>query len=120
MVPWRHCISGPRHPNNAEYWTVSWHIGIRIELTHILSKDWESPINGAFRRIPSAYALKGLTIHTLWRFGIPFVGSDLNVVQRTIVLLSVMVLARHNGAADGFVALFSLHVCPSLPRLRHK
>ena len=70
--------------------------------------------------MPSAYTFKGLTIHTLWRFGIPLMGPDLNAVQRAIVLLAVVMTARLNGAANGPVALFTLHVCPSLPRLRQK
>jgi len=75
---------------------------------------------GVFWRIPLAFGPKGLAIHALYCLGIGLMCPNLDAVQGAIVLLAAVITTRLNGAADGLVAFFILHVCPSLPRLRQR
>lgn len=53
--------------------------------------------------------LKGFTVCALNDGGILFVGSDIDFIQRTVLVVHAVVFALLNGTADGLIGLGTIH-----------
>ena len=60
---------------------------------------------GPFLLAAGLFHFEGIAIGALHHGGMRFMSSDLNLIQRAVVLVAAMMLALLNGALDGFVGL---------------